>query len=63
MPSPDPRVMSQGEVPPFFRSNEEFRSFLNTNEGSYNIDVPDINSPQFTKNVILMVMMMLLIQN
>jgi len=52
MPSPDPRVMSQGEVPPFFRSNEEFRSFLNTNEGIYNIDVPDIISPQFTKNVL-----------
>jgi hypothetical protein len=44
--------MSQGEFPSFFNSNEEFRSFLNTDKGFYNIDVPDITSPQFTRNVL-----------
>jgi len=34
----------------FFNSDEEFRRFLNTKKGFYNIDVPDIESPQFTKN-------------
>jgi len=36
--------------PSFFNSNEEFRRFLNTKKGFYDIDVPDIQSPQFTQN-------------
>jgi len=34
----------------FFQSNAEFRDFLNTNKGFYNIDVPNIISPQYAKN-------------